>query len=55
MCMGDLSELFLRRKLCLSHLLKSSHRVFRKNKVDTYRAPVFAPDYNATVLRPIYT
>jgi len=55
MCMGDLSEFFLRRKLCLSHLIKSRHGVLRKNKVDTYRAPVFAPDYSATVLSRVYT
>jgi hypothetical protein len=30
-----------------SHLLKSNHRVLRKNKVDTY----FLPDHSATVLR----
>ncbi len=29
-----------------SHLLKSNHRVLRKNTVDTYG---FAPDYSATV------
>jgi hypothetical protein len=33
-----------------SHLLKSNHRVLRKNKVDTYEAPVFAPDYHAILL-----
>ncbi len=27
-----------------SHLMKSNHRVLRKNKVDTYGAPVFLPD-----------
>jgi hypothetical protein len=33
-----------------SHLIKSNHRVLRKNEVDTYGAPVFAPDYSTTVL-----
>jgi hypothetical protein len=33
-----------------SHKIKSNHRVLRKNKVDTYRAPVFAPDYSNTAL-----
>jgi len=33
-----------------SQLLKSNHRVQSKNSVDTYEAPVFAPDYMATVL-----
>ncbi len=33
-----------------SNLIKSNHRVLMKNKVDTYGAPVFAPDYGATVL-----
>ncbi len=32
-----------------SHLIKSAHRVLRKDEVDTYRAPVFASDYSATV------
>jgi hypothetical protein len=31
-------------------LKKSNHRILRQNKVDTYGAPVFAPDYNTTVL-----
>ncbi len=30
--------------------IKSDHRVLRKNLVDTYGAPVFAPDYSAPVL-----
>jgi len=33
-----------------SHKIESNNRVLRKNKVDTYVAPVFAPDYGATVL-----
>ncbi len=33
-----------------SRLLKSNHRVLRKNGVDTYEEPVFAPDFSATVL-----
>jgi hypothetical protein len=31
-------------------LIKSNHRALRKNEVDTYGAPNFAPDYSATVL-----
>jgi hypothetical protein len=33
-----------------SHLIKSNHRVTRKNKVDTYGAPVFAPEHSAIAL-----
>jgi hypothetical protein len=33
-----------------SHYIKSNHRVLRKTKEDTYGGPVFAPDYNATLL-----
>ncbi len=33
-----------------NHKIKSNHRVLRKNSVDTYGAPVFAPDYRATGL-----
>ncbi len=33
-----------------SHLIKSNHRVLRKNEVDTYGAQVFANDYSAIVL-----
>ncbi len=33
-----------------SHWIKSNHWVLRKNEVDTYGVPVFAPDYNATGL-----
>jgi hypothetical protein len=32
--------------------IRKNHRVLRKNKVDTYRASVFSPDYRATVLQP---
>jgi hypothetical protein len=48
--MGDLSVISLpfEVKIMLkSHLIKSVHRVLRKNKVDTY----FLPDHSATVLR----
>ncbi len=31
-------------------LIISGHRVLRQNLGDTYGAPVFAPDYSATVL-----
>ncbi len=33
-----------------SHKMKPNHRVLRINEVDVYGAPVFAPDYSATVL-----
>jgi hypothetical protein len=33
-----------------SNLIKSNHRVLRKNEVDTYEAPIFANDYSAIVL-----
>jgi hypothetical protein len=33
-----------------SHKIKSHHSVPCKNYVDTYGAPVFAPDYSATGL-----
>jgi hypothetical protein len=33
-----------------SHLIKSNHRVQRKNEVDSNGAPFFASDYRATVL-----
>ncbi len=45
--MGDLSVnlLLLEEKIMFkSHSLKSNHRVPKKNKVDIYGAPVFAPD-----------
>jgi hypothetical protein len=32
------------------HQIKLNHRVLRKNEVYTYEAPVFAPDYSATVI-----
>jgi hypothetical protein len=47
--MGDLRIIFLnfKEKIKLkNHLMKSNHRVLRKNKVDIHGAPVFAPDYN---------
>jgi hypothetical protein len=33
-----------------NHQIKSNHRVLRKNEVDTYGPPVFAPDYSTTGL-----
>ena len=33
-----------------SYLIKSNHRVLRKNEVDTYEAPVFAPEHSVTIL-----
>jgi hypothetical protein len=33
-----------------SHYEKSNHRILMKNEVDPCGAPVFAPDYSATVL-----
>ncbi len=51
--MSDLSANFnfLKEKnMFKSHHIKSDHRVLRKNLVDTYGAPVFAPDYSATGL-----
>ncbi len=33
-----------------SHEIKWNLRVLRKNKVDTYGAHVFVPDYRATIL-----
>ena len=53
--MSDLSVnflLFKGKKLFKSYKIKSDHRVIRKNYVDTYGAPVFAPDYSATGLAP---
>ncbi len=41
---------FLRRISCLIVSKYNKTRVLGKNKVDTYGAPVFAPDYSATVL-----
>ncbi len=42
---------FLKEKnMFKSHYIKSDHKVLRKNSVDTYGAPVFAPDDNATGL-----
>ncbi len=48
--MGDLSVIFIifKEKIMFkSHLIKSDHRVLRKNEADTYGQPVFAPDYSA--------
>jgi hypothetical protein len=33
-----------------NHTIKSNHKVLKKNELDTYGPPVFAPDYRATVL-----
>jgi hypothetical protein len=33
-----------------SHLIKSDNIVRRKNLVDTYRAPDFAPDYSDSAM-----
>jgi hypothetical protein len=42
---------FLRRKLCLKVTKLNQTKVLMKNEVlDTYGAPVFAPDYSTTVL-----
>jgi len=32
-----------------SHQINTNHKVLRKNEVDTYGAPVFAPDYSPIV------
>jgi hypothetical protein len=40
---------FLKEKIRFkNHQIKSNHRVQRKNEVDAYGPPVFAPDYSAT-------
>ncbi len=41
--------LFMMKIMFKSCQIKSDLRVLTKNKVDTYRAPIFAPDYSATV------
>jgi hypothetical protein len=42
---------FLKEKnMFKTHEVKSNHRIPRKNYVDTYGAPVFAPEYSATGL-----
>ncbi len=51
--MGDFSDLFyiFKEKIMFkSHVIQSNHKVPRKNEVDTYGVPIFAPDYSATVL-----
>ncbi len=51
--MSDLSVIFLLFKdkiMFKSQLIKSDYRVLREIYEDTYRTPVFAPDYSATVL-----
>ncbi len=48
--MSDLGVIFLllkKKNMFKSHKIKSDDRVLRKNLVDTYGAPVFAPDYSA--------
>ncbi len=49
-CLGDfILMLFFFLRRFNSHYINSNLRVLRKNKVDTYVAPIFAPDYSATV------
>ncbi len=51
--MGDLSVIFylFKEKIMFkNHLIKSNHRVLKKNEVYTYGSPFFAPDYSATGL-----
>ncbi len=53
--MGNLSVIFyiFKKKIMFKNhliLLNHNHRVWRKNEVDTYEPPVFAPDYSATGL-----
>ncbi len=51
--MGDLSAIFLLFKeiiLFKSHLIRSTQGGPKKNAEHTFGAPVFAPDYSATIL-----
>jgi hypothetical protein len=51
--MGNLSVFVLHFKekiMFIIHVIKSNHTVLRKNEVDTYGPPVFAPDYSTTGL-----
>jgi len=51
--MGDLSVIFYlfeEKIMFKNHLIKSNHRVLKKNEVYTYGSPFFAPDYSATGL-----
>jgi hypothetical protein len=51
--MGDLSVIFylFKEKIMFkNHLIKSNHKVLKKNEVDTYGPPVFAPDCSTTGL-----
>ncbi len=51
--MDDLSviyNIFKEKIMFKNHLIKSNHRVLRKNEVVTYEPPAFAPDYSATGL-----
>jgi hypothetical protein len=51
--MGDLSiffYLFEEKNMFKSYKINPNHRVLKKNEVNTYGLPVFAPDYRATVL-----
>ncbi len=49
--MVDLSVIcyvFKEKNMFKNYYIKSNHRVPRKNEVDTYGPPDFAPEYNAT-------
>ncbi len=51
--MGDLIVFcyFLKQKIMFkSHQIKSNHRVLLKNKVNTYKAQVCAPNHSTTAL-----
>jgi len=43
--------LFEEKIMLKSHLIKSNHRVLRKNEVYTYGPPVFACYYTITLLK----
>jgi hypothetical protein len=45
-------SLFKEKNMFKCHKIKSDHRVLRKNYIDTYGAPVFAPDNSTTGLAP---
>ncbi len=50
--MGNLNAIFyfLNEKIMFkNHWIKSNHWFLRKNEVDIYGPPVFAPDYSAPV------
>ena len=44
--------IFKEKIMFINHEIKSNHRVLRKNEVDTYGPPVFAPNYSATGIAP---